>query len=771
MEFDDSSEDDFLNDAQPAAFVGGQASKHSYAVSPPTLWDSSDEEIDALGERDNTLGGLVETSSRQTAKPRFVRNYIVGAKIGEGAYAIVREGLNTSTLRIVAVKVVDIRRLRRIRGGLEKLTLEISVQKALKQHPNVIELLDVHEDEDQAKTYLFMEMVNGTSLQDLVDESSRKRLPSAQVAFYLYQVLTGMHYIHGRSVVHRDIKPANLLVSGSGVVKVADFGVAEFLSKYESEDNVTRTSGTPAFQAPEIANGDEQYSGMKVDVWALGVSAYVMLTGRTPFEADNLVSLFKVIAAGIYEPPTDLGRDNETICDFLSHALEVDWRKRWAVEELLRHPWIVSGRDATAPQTDDQTLQWVDVPSKTFSILDMANHLVDNPTTGFPAMSSMSQPTGSDRGLGGATSFTSGRRVTSRLTSGLFKPPTLPSPDLFSPPPGQGDDAFGTYPWKAAPQPQQSAPPHGGPTEVEAPAQASSPITDPSTISATTPSTTSATTPSPRDDEQTVFGTVPGPRPNAVSERHAHGSVIPQSGSNPSADDPVFGREETLTVRSSDQQSASPRDPEAKVTDGHGTVSAALGNAPASSADLPIAVPETAEASHGAQSLAYSHQSMRQVDDATTQRLNDHEALDRAPDAVAGQQRQLQPPLSLKENQAGSSRSTGTPVAPDGATAPTVRRRERTTTSIPETESDASHSVGTDDYCTAANSLAAESGNETVGSNPEPRVAEGKISNQTLKPQPEPPNSTSSGSVGSGRSRKERVLSNLRKSSDACIVM
>jgi serine/threonine-protein kinase 11 len=93
-------------------------------------------------------------------------------------------------------------------------------------------------------------------VQELLEMSPDKRLPSAQVAFFLNQTLSGLVYMHRRGVVHRDIKPSNLMLTASGELKIADFGVAEFLDKYELEDSVTRTTGSPAFQAPEIANGE-----------------------------------------------------------------------------------------------------------------------------------------------------------------------------------------------------------------------------------------------------------------------------------------------------------------------------------------------------------------------------------------------------------------------------------------------------------------------------------------------------------------------------------
>lgn len=335
----------------------------------PSLWSSSDE--DDPGESSGSFSSNFP-SKTMPQKVKMVDKYIIGAKIGEGAYAVVREGLNVETLRIVAVKVVDMRRLRKIRGGVENMKREVKVQKTLKRHPQLIELLSVYEDTAKSKCYLFMEMGTGCTVQELIDRAPGKRLSTSQAAYILHQTLSGLLYMHRRGIVHRDIKPSNIMLNANSEVKIADFGVAEFLDQYDREDNVTRTSGSPAFQAPEIANGEEGYSGMKVDVWAVGVSAYFMLVGRIPFESDNLLGLFRAIAAGKYNIPTELG---ESICDAIQQMLRVDWHERPSVEELLRHPWIARADRLPSPQKQEED-DWVKVPRKHFTVLEVANNMV-----------------------------------------------------------------------------------------------------------------------------------------------------------------------------------------------------------------------------------------------------------------------------------------------------------------------------------------------------------------------------------------------------------
>jgi serine/threonine protein kinase len=390
----DSSDDELFaaltNAADAGGDYGGGAARSLFSVgssavltttgaaAPTALWSSSDEEVESASVTGNDSSTRHVGEPRpSTPKPKTVGSYIVGAKIGEGAYATVREGLNTDTLRIVAVKIVDMRRLRKVKGGVESIKREIKVQKALKRHPRLIELLHVHEDIAHARMYLFMEMATGCTLQELLDSAPEGKLPPSQVAFFLHQTLSGLLCMHGRGVVHRDIKPSNLMLNANSALKIADFGVAEFLDQYTTDDNVTRTSGSPAFQAPEIANGEVGYSGMKVDVWAVGVSAYFLLVGRIPFHADTLVGLFSNIATGDYAEPTELGTN---VCDAIRQMLEVDWHKRASVECMLKHPWIA--RSERMPPCETQEREgWLRVAKKEFSILGLAQRLVEDEGT------------------------------------------------------------------------------------------------------------------------------------------------------------------------------------------------------------------------------------------------------------------------------------------------------------------------------------------------------------------------------------------------------
>ena len=212
--------------------------------------------------------------------------------------------------------------------------------KQIKKHRNIIQLLEViDEPQGKHKMYIVMELANSCTLHDLVDRAPENKLPVSQVQYFMRDLLEALQYIHGKNIVHRDIKPANCMLTTDFELKVADFGVAEFLNTYEAKDYVSRSSGSPAFQSPEIANGDQAYSGMKVDVWAAGVTLYYILTGKVPFEAPNIVSLFAKIGEADYEIPDDV---DEQAADLLRHMMEKNFELRYSVRDCLSHPFIKS---------------------------------------------------------------------------------------------------------------------------------------------------------------------------------------------------------------------------------------------------------------------------------------------------------------------------------------------------------------------------------------------------------------------------------------------
>eukprot|EP00871_Galdieria_phlegrea_P004317 jgi/Galph1/4887/GphlegSOOS_G3569.1 len=313
------------------------------------------------------MGSLRVHFKKTEPRPKFVKHYILGQKLGEGAYSKVKEGIDSQSLRIVAVKIIDKRFLKKVKGGMDNVKREIAILKQLKGHKNIIELIEVIDEQNAPKLYIVMELANGCSLQQLVESAPDNRLPTQQARRYFQQLVEGLEFMHSRNVVHRDIKPSNLMLTTKGELKISDFGVAEFLDRYAELDLVTRSSGSPAFQAPEIAKGEKDFSGRKVDIWAAGVTLFYCLTGRLPFDGNNLFELFEKIGKGEFEIPSFVG---DTAADLLRHLLDPNQQRRYSIEEVKRHPFV------SEFDTEDES-SFIPIPSRKPQVLNLVARLFE----------------------------------------------------------------------------------------------------------------------------------------------------------------------------------------------------------------------------------------------------------------------------------------------------------------------------------------------------------------------------------------------------------
>ena len=149
-------------------------------------------------------------------------------------------------------------------------------------------------------------------------------------------------YLHDHGIVHRDLKPENLLFrtpAEDSDLLIADFGLSRIIDD-ESFHVLTTTCGTPGYMAPEIFK--KSGHGKPVDIWALGVIAYFLLSGYPPFDRDSPVEEMQAIMAGDYSfDPAEFWIDvSEKAKGFIRSCLTVDPEKRWTVKQCLAHPWL-----------------------------------------------------------------------------------------------------------------------------------------------------------------------------------------------------------------------------------------------------------------------------------------------------------------------------------------------------------------------------------------------------------------------------------------------
>src|SRR5438105_4766958 len=146
-------------------------------------------------------------------------------------------------------------------------------------HPNIVQVHDWGERD--GTSFMIMEYVRGPNLRELL--SSHGRLEPTQAVEVLLQMLAALDHAHQRGIVHRDVKPENALVTADGVVKVADFGLAQALAEAHVTQSPGTVTGTVQYLAPEQIRGE--VADPRTDLYALGILAYELLTGEAPFRA------------------------------------------------------------------------------------------------------------------------------------------------------------------------------------------------------------------------------------------------------------------------------------------------------------------------------------------------------------------------------------------------------------------------------------------------------------------------------------------------------
>jgi serine/threonine protein kinase, bacterial len=208
--------------------------------------------------------------------------YRLDTLIATGGMSAVYRGLDLRLDRPVACKVMD----SRYAGDQQFLTRFQREARAVARlkDPGLVAVYD--QGIDGQHPFLVMELVEGGTLRELLRE--RGPMPPHAVAAVLSPVLGGLAVAHRAGLVHRDIKPENVLISDDGEVKIADFGLVRAVA----EAKITSTSvilGTAAYLSPEqVATGD---AGPRSDVYAVGVLAYELLTGATPFTGDSALAV------------------------------------------------------------------------------------------------------------------------------------------------------------------------------------------------------------------------------------------------------------------------------------------------------------------------------------------------------------------------------------------------------------------------------------------------------------------------------------------------
>ena len=224
-----------------------------------------------------------------------VGKYRLLGLLGQGMTGKVYEALHPGLHRSVAVKMLSHALV--YNGPFRERFLEEARTLAGLTHPNIVQVFDT--EAAYGTYFIVMEKLAGRDLAELL--AARGALPAREAVAILRQLGTALAFAHGRGFVHRDVKPANAWVGDDGVVKLMDFGLARPLAR-DADGRATRAvEGTPQYLAPETAVGREPDG--RADIYALGVVAFQMVTGRLPFLEENVPDLLR---AHVRTPPPDV---------------------------------------------------------------------------------------------------------------------------------------------------------------------------------------------------------------------------------------------------------------------------------------------------------------------------------------------------------------------------------------------------------------------------------------------------------------------------------
>ncbi len=282
-----------------------------------------------------------------------VGKYQILSNLGSGGFGTVFLAKDVWIDKKVAIKVPH-----RQSGDFDDLLQEPRLLAAL-DHANIVGILTA--ERVDSVFFIVMEYVKGESLEAVLDRE--KSLDTARALNYTLQILSGLEHAQAAQVLHRDLRPANVLISESGVVKVADFGTSRFLEK----SHATTVIGSPPYMAPE------QFQGRAVlasDVYSVGVILYQMLTGTLPYFSPNPAQIERMVAQGRCTPPKL--RNNQIpkeISDIVMKALAPEVSERYQrASELIEDLGTAGEIDhkATAMEDIRRRLKAREVPKKTF---------------------------------------------------------------------------------------------------------------------------------------------------------------------------------------------------------------------------------------------------------------------------------------------------------------------------------------------------------------------------------------------------------------------
>ncbi|OWA51817.1 Serine/threonine-protein kinase 17A [Hypsibius exemplaris] len=271
-----------------------------------------------------------------------------------GKFAVCWHARHRKTGKEYAAKIVKKRR--RGKAIKPEVIHEIAVLESCSHSPYIVNLYEVYEDD--AEMVLILELATGGELQQLCDDDDD--IEEEDVRRIIEQTLVGVLELHRLNIVHLDIKPSNILLASKReqnadfAIKLCDFGISRVIS---AGNEVREILGTPDYVAPEVLNFDPISTA--TDLWSIGVLAYVLLTGISPFAGeDNQETYVNINQNNVEYPEEMFGDISPGAVDFIKRLLVKNPKDRMTIENCQRHPWIAAaGTTPRKPSLASQSQQ------------------------------------------------------------------------------------------------------------------------------------------------------------------------------------------------------------------------------------------------------------------------------------------------------------------------------------------------------------------------------------------------------------------------------
>ena len=275
--------------------------------------------------------------------------YEVKKKLGKGKFGLVKLGINKETKKPVAIKIMAKKNMDK--SDLELAKVEIDILK-IGQHPNIIKLYDVFENENYI--YIIMEYCSGGDLLSYFEHYNYE-LPETKVCEIIHKLLMAIYYLHSYGIVHRDLKPENILMTDltkSSDIRLLDFGLSKIVG---NDEKCTEPYGTLSYVAPEVLLG-KPYD-KSVDLWSIGIITFLLLCGYLPFDDKHSE---REIARQTIQDPVPFSdkiwsKYSPESKIFINGLLQKKTEKRYTIKEVLEHPWIKKMDKVPEKRNDSQS--------------------------------------------------------------------------------------------------------------------------------------------------------------------------------------------------------------------------------------------------------------------------------------------------------------------------------------------------------------------------------------------------------------------------------